>query len=211
MLDTFLLHEAELSNHQVSVELDVDWVVPLNLLLQALNQLSEHFLEDAKLDDAVHQQNLHGNGLVNWQHLLNGWAVVSDQHSGSLLVLALLEMSLTVLHEVSVQHVLTLLFRQFEALVPVASLREHLQATHVSSLYELTVVASGDKLSLLALLDLVEPHLLDLHRSQLLSAVIGSVPLLALHVGLDGLVEEATVLVYLGSSLELLDVEHSWS
>jgi hypothetical protein len=122
-----------------------------------------------------------------------------------------LQEGLGVLHQVSVEDVRALLLSQIEALIPLAVGAEHLETRHVATLNELGVLASGDQLCFLGLLDLVDIHMLHLHRSQLLSTFESSVPFLALHISLDSFIEESAVLINISSRIELLDIQKSWT
>ena len=126
-----------MGDHQVPEELDVDRVVASHLLLEVLDQLGEHLFEHGQLDNVVDREHLNRDGLVDRQDLLDGWAIISDQDASSLFELTLLQVGLGELHEVRVQHLLSLLLGELEALLPLASLVEHLEARHVSALDDL--------------------------------------------------------------------------
>lgn len=89
-------------NNQVSKEFDVDWIVALYLLLEIVDQFGKHFFEYCKFDHVVDSEDLHGDRLVDRQDLLDGWAVISDENTRSLLELTLLQIGLREFHEVSV-------------------------------------------------------------------------------------------------------------
>lgn len=89
-------------DNQVSKEFDVDWIVALYLLLEVVDQFGKHFFEHGKFDDVVDGEDLHSDRLVDGQDLLDGWAVISDENTSSLLELTLLQIGLREFHEVRV-------------------------------------------------------------------------------------------------------------
>lgn len=98
-----------MSNDKISEELNEDWVISINLNLKVFYELSKHIFKNSKLDIVVHGKDLNSDCLVNWQDLLNGWTVVSNQYSCSLLELALLKIGLTEFHKVGIENFSTLL------------------------------------------------------------------------------------------------------
>ena len=112
---------------------------------KVFDQLLEHVLQDGKLYFIVHCQHLDRDGLVDWQDLLNGWAIVPHQNSGGFLELALLEVGLGELHQVGVQHLSTLLLGETQALLPLTTLREHFQARHITTLDDLVELAQQEQ------------------------------------------------------------------
>lgn len=58
MLGAVLLHQLQVSDHEVPEELNMDRVVAGHLLLEVLDQLREHLLEDGQLDGVVDCKHL---------------------------------------------------------------------------------------------------------------------------------------------------------
>lgn len=77
-----------------------------------------------------------------------------------------------------------------------APLVKHLEAGHVTTLYDLVELSSLDQHRFLLLLDLVDEDLLQIMWSDLLSALEGAVKLLALDVGFNGLLKVANCFIH---------------
>jgi len=125
VLCAILLHQLQVSDDQISEELDKDRIVSINLLFKVLDQFLEHFFEHGELNVVIHGQNLDRDRLVDRQDLLDCRAVVPDQNSRSFFELTLLKVSFGELHQVSVQDIRSLFFGKTETLLPLTSLREH--------------------------------------------------------------------------------------
>ena len=115
------------------------------------------------------------------------------------------------LSEELVQNLLVLLLGDLEALVPSTLLCQQLQSRQVTTFNDLGDLVARDVRLLLALLDLLDEHLLHLHGAHLLSTIHGSVPLFDLEVGVDGIVVPQDGLKDFSCRLKLLDVEQSGS
>ena len=122
MFLAILLHEEQVGDHEVAEEFTVDWVASIDLHFEVFDELLQHLLEHSKFNVVVHGKYLYGDGLIHGKNLLDRWAGISDEHSGGLLELSLLEISLRELHEICVQHLSALFLRKTETLLPLTSL-----------------------------------------------------------------------------------------
>lgn len=137
--------------------------------------------------------------------------MITNKDSGSLLELTLLEESLGELHQVGVEDFGSLFLGEAEAFFPLTTLGEHFETTHITTLNDLVEFASLNEHGLLLLLDLVDQHLLHLSGSHLLGTLEGSIPLLALHVSVNGLLEISLSFVDFSCGVKLIDLQHSLS
>jgi hypothetical protein len=104
---------------------------------------------------------------------------------------------------------LVLLLGKCKALLPLASLSEHLKSRHVTRFNNLAKLVVIYKHSFLLCVDLLHKHVLDFLWSDLAGALNSSVPLLALNESINSLFEEANRFVDVSSGLELLDFDKS--
>ena len=73
-------------------------------------------------------KNLNRDGFVDRKHFLEDRASVSSDDSSSLLVLTLLEINSSKSHQVLVEDLRALLLCEVEAVFPLSTLLEHVQA-----------------------------------------------------------------------------------
>jgi hypothetical protein len=78
-----------MGDDKISEEFNKDWIVSINLNFKILNQFLKHVFKDSKFDIIIHSKNFNRNCFVNWQDLLNGWAIVSYKNSSCFLELTL--------------------------------------------------------------------------------------------------------------------------
>jgi hypothetical protein len=115
-------------NQEILVELLVNWVLLVYLNGQILTELLKHFLQNLELHLVDSSKDLNSDGFVHRKHFLEDRAPVSGDDSSSLLVLTLLEINSSESHQVLVENLRALLLCKVEAVFPLSTLLQHVQA-----------------------------------------------------------------------------------
>jgi hypothetical protein len=143
-----------------------------------------------------------GYGLIYWEHLFKYRASIPGNDPSSLLILALLEINTSKSHEVFVEDLWALFFCEIEAVLPLATLFEHVQSREVTSFNDLVDLSLRHQIQLLLSLDLVNQHILQLNRADLTSTCCCTVPFLSLGEGFNSLIIVADRFKYFCCRLE---------
>ena len=115
-------------NQEILVELLINRVLLIHLDREVLTELLKHFLQNLELHLVNSGKNFNRDGFVDRKHFLENRASVSGDDSGSLLVLTLLEINSSESHQVLVENLRALLLCEVEAVFPLPTLLQHVQA-----------------------------------------------------------------------------------
>jgi hypothetical protein len=115
-------------NQEILVELLINGVLLIYLDREVLTELLKHFLQNLELHLVNSGKDLNSNCFVDRKHFLEDRASVSGDDSSSLLVLTLLEINSGKSHQVLVENLRALLLCEVEAVFPLSTLLEHIQA-----------------------------------------------------------------------------------
>ena len=117
-----------MSDQQVFVELLVNRILLINLDGQVFAEFLKHLLKDLELHLVDSSKDLNRYSFVNWEHFLENGASVSSENPTGLLILTLLEVDAGESHQILIENLRALLFSKVEAVFPLSTLLQHVQA-----------------------------------------------------------------------------------